>query len=114
MSTQTTRPTVPWAGILFGTLFALAAGAGILLLARPDMLEAVFLGIRPLLFDLRPEWFGALVPLAIGALVIAGGVFFAVRRGERGPSAPDARREAPQVDGPKAGGTHVDVITKAG
>ncbi|WP_309068677.1 hypothetical protein [Microbacterium sp.] len=85
MNTQATRPTVPWVGIVFGALFALAAGAGILLLALPDLLEAAFAGVRPLLFEMRPEWFGAVVPLAIGVLVIAAGVFFAVRRGQQAP-----------------------------
>jgi hypothetical protein len=65
-------------------LFALAAGAGIVLLAVPDV-SAVAGWIRPALFSLRPEWFGAVVPLSIGVLTIALGVAVLVRRGAGDP-----------------------------
>lgn len=92
MSDTKTQPGTRWAGIVWGALFALAAGAGILILAVPDP-DAVAGWIRPILFGLRPEWFGAVVPLTIGALVIALGVYFVVRR-ERGRPAPAAAVEA--------------------
>ncbi|WP_345751441.1 hypothetical protein [Microbacterium rhizophilus] len=80
MSETAVRPGVRWGGIIGGALLALAAGAGILLLAVPDVF-AVAGWIRPLLFSLRPEWFGAVVPLTLGVLVIALGVVWVVRRG---------------------------------
>lgn len=96
MSDAMTRPSVRWAGIVWGALFALAASGGILLLALPDLLDAVFSAVRPLLFDLRPEWFGAVIPLGIGVLAIVLGAYFVIRRGRRGEAEP------PPADGSAA------------
>lgn len=85
MSDTRTQPGIRWGGIVWGALFVLAAGAGILVLAVPDP-EAAVGWIRPILFGLRPEWLGAVVPLTVGALVITLGVYFVVRR-ERGRAA---------------------------
>ena len=82
MSDTGARPGIRWGGVIWGALFALAAGAGILILAVPDP-EAAVGWIRPILFGLRPEWFGAIVPLCIGLLVIALGIVWALQRERR-------------------------------
>ncbi|MER7798183.1 hypothetical protein [Microbacterium sp. NPDC096154] len=81
------QPTVRWAGIIWGTVLALLASTGILLLALPVALDQVFANVRPWLFGLRPEWFGAVVPLVLGVLAVALGVGVAMwrRRREPGP-----------------------------
>jgi len=96
MSQTTTRPGIRWPGIIWGALFALAAGVGILVLAVPDP-QAVVGWIRPLLYAMRPEWFSAIVPLSIGLLVIALGVVWALQRrrfADAAEPAAEARAEA--------------------
>jgi hypothetical protein len=80
MSEVRTTPAIRWGGIVGGALIALVAGAGIVVLAVPDP-NAVVGWIRPLLFSVRPEWFGAVIPLGIGVLaIVLGGIFVARRR----------------------------------
>lgn len=78
----TSTPTVRWGGIIWGTLFLLAAAAGIVVLAVPDPDEVVG-WLRPVLFQLRPEWLGASLPLGLGILAIVLGAAFVLRRGRR-------------------------------
>lgn len=81
------RPGIRWPGIVWGLLLALAAGAGLAVLAAPDA-QAVAGWIRPMLFGLRPEWFPAVVPLCLGLLVIALGAVWTLQRRRRATAAP--------------------------
>lgn len=77
----TTPPSIRWPGVVFGTIFALAAIVGLVIVAVPDVADRIHEALTPVLLRAEPGWIGAALLMALGVAIVIGGLVFALRRG---------------------------------
>lgn len=77
------RPSIRWAGIAFGALFALVAALGVVVTLDAGILGVIQDWVRPVAFSVGPSTGPFLLVLAIGAGLLVLGAVALVRRARR-------------------------------
>ncbi|WP_156761724.1 hypothetical protein [Microbacterium karelineae] len=77
------RPSIRWAGIAFGALFALAATAGLVIALDEGILGAVQEWARPYAFSIGPSTGPFALVIALGVVILALAVVALVRRARK-------------------------------
>lgn len=90
MTDQSTQPRIRWAGIVCGAVLAIAAIVGLVIIAVPDIADRVNAALAPLLLRTDPGWMGAALLMALGIVIVLGGIAVALRRRARADDTPEA------------------------
>lgn len=90
MSTDT-QPSIRWGGIVFGTLFALAAGVGLLIALDSGILAIVRDRARLIAFGIEPSTLPFVLAIGVGLLIAIVAAVALLRRprnqhGDAGPA----------------------------
>ena len=100
MSTDT-RPSIRWGGIIFGALFALAAGTGLRIALDSGILAIVRDRARPIAFGSEPSTVPFVLAIGVGLLIAIIAAVALLRRSRTrnrdagpAPSTGDAGRRA--------------------